>query len=225
MANRSVPAAWHAILQRSGLRRGGTSSLLVHLLVIAAFGVLVPYLRGIDFFDPIVIMSYSAIALLMAASAVTMLVAEDPLSAVTAALASALHGFTFLVILYAAGLATVNFVFRAPRFLHPNWKMLGAAVLFGLAGALFIAAFGAMLAVVFSPAAARNVVRFGFLLTLLAWLFLPPRLPIEARVAFESQLTTAGLTRAGFIAAAVCTVLGAGLLYALRPQRTPTPTT
>ena len=213
---RATVAAWKSLLRRSGFRRGGTSTLMVHLILFGAFGVLVPWMRGLDFFDPIVVFSYSAIAFLFAASAVTQLMTEDSASARPAVVASALHGWSVLLLVLVLGIATVNYVYRAPRILHPNWELLIASTLFALAGALFIAGLGAMLCVVFSPSVARNVVRFGFLLMLLGFVFAPGRLPVALQAAIDRQLTTEGLTRVGFILAAASTVLAAGLIFALR---------
>jgi len=216
--SRSVGAAWKSLLGHSGLRHGGGSSLMVHLLVIAAFGLLVPWWRGLDFFDPIVVLSYSAIAFLFASAAVTQLMAQDPARAIPAVIASGLHGWSLLAVTLLLGIATVNLTFRAPRLLHPNWKLLGASLLLALAGALFLAALGAMLSVVFSPSAARNSVRFGFLLVLLGFVVAPGRLPVSMQSAINDQLTTAGLTRLGFVLAGASAVLAAGLLYALRAK-------
>ena len=214
---RTTAAAWKSLLKRSGFRRGGTSTLIIHLILFAAFGVLVPWMRGLDFFDPIVVFSYSAIAFLFAASAVTQLMSEDSGGAWPAVAASALHGWSVLVLVQVLGIATVNYVYRAPRILHPNWKLLAASALFALAGALFMASLGAMLSVVFSPSVARNAVRFGFLLMLLAFVFAPGRLPVDLQAAIDRQLTTEGLTRAGFLLSGAVAVLAGGLVYALRP--------
>src|SRR5690349_17965114 len=129
-------SAWRAILARAGIRAGGYRSLILTLLVILAFGVLVPWRRGFDFFDSFVLFIYSAIALLFAASALTDLLAssDGPVRLPPAIVAAALHGWSVLAIVYVLGIATVNATFRAPQLLYPSVKLLGATLLFAFAG-------------------------------------------------------------------------------------------
>jgi hypothetical protein len=205
--------AWKALLS--------ARSLMVNLAVIAAFGIFVPWSRGLDFFDSIVIFSYSAIALLFAASTITDLVRRQSDSVVSLIGTATLYAWLTLLIIYALGIATVNLTYRAPQLLHPNWKLFGGVLLFSLTGSLFLAAFGALLSILFSPAWARTVVRALFAVVLVGIYFQRQVIPPDWQDAFDRFLTTAGLTRIAFWGAGMFAVLAAGLILALRSARRP----
>jgi hypothetical protein len=193
-------------------------SLVINLLVVSAFGILVPWHRGLDLFDPFVIFAYSAIGLLFAASAVTALIAlEEPrVSATRAMLWASIYGLAAQALIYALGIAAVNLAYSAPRFLHPNWRLLGAVLVFTFAGGLFLAGFAATLAVLFSASVSRTAVRAIFALLLLGVLYGRHFLPPLWQAAIDRQMTTAGLTRIALVGAAASAVLAAGLLFAHR---------
>lgn len=217
----TIGSAWQTLLSRSGFRPGGSKSLLVNALVIAAFGVLVPWRRGIDFFDPLVIFVYSAIAVLFAGSAITDLLAANDAGdrPVPAIVASALFGWATAAIIYIAGIVTVNLDYGAKRFLHPSWSLFSSTLLFAFTAALLLAAFAAMLGIVFSPAIARTSIRLLFVLVLIAGYLESNYLSADWQMAVRRQMNTPGLTRIGLIGSAVAVVLAGGLIFALRRSR------
>jgi hypothetical protein len=189
--------------------------LTINLVLIAAFGCLVPWRRGIDFFDPAVVAGYTAVALLLASSAVTALVSGRR-TVDSAILSAAGYGAVLLAIIYGLGISIVNFTYHPSRMLHPDWPLLGSALLFAFSGGLFVAAAAATLAVLFSPEVSRTAIRAIFAIVLLAAYFGKSRLPPLWSAAIDRQMTTAGLTRIALAGSAVCVVLAAGLLYAHR---------
>ena len=208
---------WRGLLANSGFRRGGTRSLLINLLVIGLFGCFVPWKWGFDFFDAFVMLAYCAIAFLFTASAMTALmtpgVSESPLPA--RILAAGFHGWSVMAITIALGIATVNFAYHAPRFLHPRWTLAVACLLLGLMGSIMIASIGALLAVIFTPAVSRSAIRVLFVLMLLGANFGRRYLPIDWQVAIEQQLTTEGITRAAWVGSLFAAATSVALVVAL----------
>jgi hypothetical protein len=128
--------------------------------------------------------------------------------------ASAAYAWTMLLIIYGLAIATVNALYRL-RFLHPDWRLLGSAILFGFAVALLTAALTALVAVLFSPASARSGMRL-FVLAVLAVLVLSNRwMPVSWQAWLARQYTAPGLTRFGLAASAAMLIFSAGLLFAL----------
>lgn len=202
---------WRRLAGFSRVRRGGATAIINNIVVVAAFGVAIPWRRGPDFFDPFILFAYSLIPLLYAIPAVSDLLGgasgRDFASAAPKTAASAAYAWTMLLIVYGLAIATVNALYRL-RFLHPNWRLLGSAVLVGFAVALLTAALTAVIAVLFSPAAARSAMRALVVAVLLVLLFSNRWMPASWR-------TAPGLTRFGLIASAAMLVFSAGLLFAL----------
>ncbi len=213
----SVWGIWKAVILRSIDRR----SLLLNLMIVAGFGVLVPWKWGFDFFSPMIIVAYSAVALLIAASTASDILAasgyDPPFE--SSIFVGAFHSFALLALIYGLGIACVNLALSAPSFLHPNWKLTGAALLFAFCGSLCIAAFAATLVLLFSPAIARNTIRVIFLVMLLAIIFGKSRLPADWQFTIDRHLTTPGLTSLALTSSAIALVLAAGIIFAFKKTR------
>jgi len=211
MSDHSHPSRWRL------LAGGGFRAILLNLLVLAAFGVLVPWMRGLDAFDPLVVFAYTSIALLYAAASAVDLAASDAASSLTTIIAvSVIRGWTILLTILALSIATVNVTVRPPRLLHPDWTLIIASAVFALAGAGLLASLGVLLTTRFSRAAARTALRVLFLVILCTIVFGLRSLPREWQAAVEQQLTTEGLTRIGFAGAAISLAAGGALLLSLR---------
>jgi hypothetical protein len=220
MSDTSIAAIgheWKGLLASSGFRRGGMRSLLLNLLAVAVFGILVPWKWGFDFFDAFVMLAYGAIALVFAASAISALMTPGASKSSLPAriIATGLHGWSVMVITVALGIATVNFVYHAPRFLHPRWTLAAACLLLGLAGSILIASLGALLSILFSPTASRTAIRILFLALLLGANFGRRYLPLDWQVAIEQQLTTPGITRMAWVGSLFAAATSAALIVAL----------
>lgn len=208
---------WKALMVSSGFRRGGYRGLLVNLLAVAGFGVLVPWMRGFNFFDPFVIFAYTAIAFLFAASAITSVAGGEQSASLTVSriFASALYAWLALLVIYGLGILTLNLTFPAPRLLHPNWELLGAATLLAFCGSVLLASLGALLSLLFSEGVARNTIRIGFALVLVAMVYGQRYLPPLWQAAIDQQLTTPGLTRIALIGSAIAAGLAAALILTI----------
>ncbi len=202
-------------------RPGSPRVVLLMLVVLLAFGVFIPWWKGLDFLDPMILAAYSAVALLFAAPVAAELLANpneiDSLRILYAKVGAAvLYGWAVSVIILAAGLATVNFVARGGVLLHPRWDVLCGILLLGLLAALFVAAVSAVLTILFSAAAAKTVLRLSFLLLLAVLLAGWGRMPQPWRDAVEQQMTSQGILRLCLTGSAVLLVLDAALLIVLR---------
>lgn len=214
----SVGGIWKAVILRSVAQR----SLLLNLLIVAGFGVLVPWKWGFDFFSPMIIVAYTAVALLIAASTAADVLAASSFDAPfdAAIFVGAFHSVFLLTLIYGLGIVFVNLAIGAPRFLHPNWKLTGAALLFAFCGSLCIAAFAATLVLLFSPTVARNTIRVIFLAILLGVMFGKSRLPADLQFAIDRRLTTPGLTSMALTGSAIALVLAAGIIFAFKKRPT-----
>lgn len=216
----SVLGSWRALIwpaQRSGK---SIRALIFNLFIVLAFGVLVPWMRGLDFFDSFLLFAYTAIPFLFAASAITDLIGPSPRRSIpTSIMAAALHSTVIFALILAFGIATVNLGVHAGRLLHPNWSFTAALLWLALAGSLLLAACGALLTVLFSANAARNTIRTLFLLILLGILYGPKYLPPAWQAEIDQQLTTEGLARVARIAAGTAAALAVGLMLAFAKAR------
>ncbi len=208
---------WRRLARFARLREAGATAVINNIVVFTAFGVALPWRRGLDIFDPFILFAYALITLLYAIPAVSDLLGgssgREFAGAAAKAAAAAVYAWTMMLIVYVLAVATVNALYHV-RFLHPDWQLLGSAVLLGFAVALVTAALTAVIAVLFSPAAARSAMRALAVAVLVVLLFTNRWMP-------SSWRKGPGLTRFGLIASAALVVFSGGLLYALggRPAK------
>ncbi len=216
---------WRRLAGFSGLGEGRARAIIVNIVVVAAFGVAIPWRKGFDFFDAFILFAYSLIPLLYAIPAVSDLLGGasgcDSTAITAKATAAAAYSWTMLLIIDGLAIATVNALYRV-RFLHPDWRLLGSAILFGFAVSLLTASLTAVIAVLFSPTAARSGMRL-FVLAVLALLLVSNRwMPPSWQAWLARRYTATSLARFGLAASAVMLIFSAGLLFALsqRPRET-----
>ena len=219
----SLQSNWRRLAFPSGIRRSAMRGLMLNMVVVGAFGVAVPWRKGFDIFHPFIVFAYALIPLLYVIPAISDLMGGSsgpeldgvPVKAV----ASAVYAWPILMIIYGLSIVTVNVLYHF-RSLHPAWGMAGSAALFGFAIALFAATVTALLAVLFSPEAARTVMRFTVLGLILIFLLSDRWMPQLWQIWMARQYTTRGMTRFGLVASAVMLVVSTALLYALNRPRT-----
>lgn len=210
------------LLQRLGFSRsGGWRTILVHIAIVIAFGIFLPWRQGLNFLDAFLIIAYACLSILFAAPATAQAMQAEGAPASMAVLAgrvlvAVFYGWVMSVLLIGAGLATINLTFRAGEFLHPGWGLLSSAVAFGFGASLFTSALAALVSLLFSGTAARMMVRILFLGVLCLIVFRGVILPASVVEWFALQSTTAGLTRLAWIGAAFFFVLGVALLITMR---------
>jgi hypothetical protein len=146
--------------------------ILVHLAIIAVFGIWWPHIRGTEFFDPVFLAAYACLGVLFAGPAAAQAFANRPQSVADAfariALA-AVYGEAIALIILIAGIATVLIARTSP--IGPDWIGLAFAAVLGFTGAVAMASVAAWFALRFSPGVARQALRVLFLGLLVLFFF------------------------------------------------------
>lgn len=153
--------------------------MLLHLLLVAVFGILIPYWKGIDFFDPAIISAYACIgALFSAPAAAQAFSVSRPQSMREAYLRAGkaiLYGEGLAVVFLVVGTATVD-LSHGGRLILPALDVLAETGLLGLAGTIAVAGLAAWATLRFSREVARLMMRVMFLGLLIAFLYNARRL-------------------------------------------------
>jgi hypothetical protein len=127
-----------------------------------------------------------------------------------------LTGWVCGLIVMAMSLATINYVYGPPELLLPEPGVLPAYAIFSFAAVAFVASFGAYVALLFSPAAALNTLRTGFLLLLLAFYLGSSSLPISWQMTLAGAFTSSGFMRTALTVSAFLLLFAGGLLAAMK---------
>jgi hypothetical protein len=169
---------------------------LLHVALIAIFGVLLPQRKGIDFLDPVMISAYACLGVIFAASAAAAAFAKGRPQSMKEALTrtgkAAGYGEGLALVMLVAGVATVN-LSRAGRLRLPELDTLGESALLGLTATIAVALFAGWMTLRFSVSAARTGVRAVLLLLLLAFFFRSQRLPEVALRGAALSVVLSGL--------------------------------
>jgi hypothetical protein len=156
-------------------------SALIYAVLLIAFGVFLPWRKGLDFFDPALLSAYACMGIIFAGPAAAQAFENRPES-VPQALAwiatAAGFGEAIAVAMLACGLLTVRLSVPVLPF-GPDVASLANSLVLGLTASVALAALGAWVAVRFSLGAARVVLRL-LLLILAAAFFLKSRSLPEA---------------------------------------------
>lgn len=143
---------------------------------VGIFGIFVPWYRGLDFFDPLLLVLYFGLSALFVAPIVSDLVSAGVRRTEREILRGVLAGWGSGLLI--AGLGFLTLSIGARRLMLPPFSFLGAAAAFSLAASIFAGAASAMIALrVNSAGTARRILRFGFLALLLAVLLVPRLAP------------------------------------------------
>jgi hypothetical protein len=160
-------------------------NVFLYAVLLLAFGVVLPWSKGLDFFDPVLLCAYASMSIIFAAPAAVQAFDSRPASmaqALLRILAAAGFGEAIAVAMLLFGFLTV-WLTQAHLLFGPDLAALGYGLLFGLAASVALGALAAWVAVQFSSKVARAVVRLVFL-GLLAAFFLKARwLPSVAATA------------------------------------------
>jgi hypothetical protein len=152
--------------------------VVLHLFLIAVFGVLIPYWKGADFFDPVITAAYACIGALFAGPAAAQTFSANRPQSMKEAFGktgkAVLFGEGLVVAFLALGTATVSFTHR--RLMLPELDVLAEASLLGLAAAVAVALLGGWAALRFSPMVASLMMRIVFLGLLMAFYYNARRL-------------------------------------------------
>lgn len=213
---------WCSLLSYAGLTRFRLYTTTVNLFVLFAFGIAIPWRRGLDFFDPVLILLYCVIALLFSAPAVTDLLGaqwQDGDTIRARLYICSLFGWAAYIAVLVLGILTVNIQYRAFGFHLPHPTVLAAALALSFTSSLCVASFAALIAVVLTPSAAKLIVRAAFVLLLAAFLFAGRWLPTDWRIAIAAATSTKALIKLALAGSAVMFVCALGPIVALRHAR------
>lgn len=187
-----------------------------NILVAALFGGLVPYLKGFEFLDVMLLLPYSMLSLFFVAPmAVDSVFATEGRRVPLRGLArAALLGWAGGMAVTWMGIATVSW--KAQRVITPPAAVALALPVLSLLGCVFVAALAAIIAKrAVNQDAAKSRLRIGFLLLLVAILGLPRLLSDDTNAALLGLLTPEGLVRLVLIAAPITAVASVAILARL----------
>ena len=146
--------------------------MLLHLALVAAFGILIPWWKGVDFFDPVSrrrtpVWELSSRRLRLPVR----LSADRPQSmkeAYRRVGRSVLYGEGLAAVFLIVGALTVSLT-HGPRLMLPELDVLGETAILGLAGSIAVAGLAGWVTLRFSATAARIMMRLIFLSLLIAF--------------------------------------------------------
>lgn len=182
-------------------------TVLLYAALIAVFGVLLPWTKGLDFLDPVMTAAYACLGVLFAGPASAEAFAEKRPDSMKTALRSVakavIYGEGLAVAMLIAGVATVS-ISRGRRLRLPELDVLGEAGLLGLMASTALALIAGWITLRFSHGAARRALRYVFLAMLAAFFFWSRWLP-----------------EAALRGAALAAVVAGAMIFVLRRQVEP----
>jgi hypothetical protein len=188
---------------------------LLLIVTVALFGVLVPWLKGFAFLDPLIILAYACLGVLYVAPAAAEAFGSQVLDSRPAAARKMLvllaYGVGVSLLMMASGVVTVNLFEWHGNFITPRPALLLAAVLLSVTACAAVVAVTTVIASTYGPKAAKSMVRIALLVFLFAIVFGYPRLSGDFKFQIEMNLTTSGLTRLALQLSAIFAVVSASL--------------
>jgi hypothetical protein len=178
--------------------------IVIHLALLAVFGVFVPWMKGLEFTDPAILSAYLCMSVVFAApSAAEAFSSNDaPRSMAEASariLVAVFYGETLVVTMLLTGLVTLVSTHPRAALFPPDLPTLAAAGVLGITASFALAAAAAWITLRFSANAARSALRVIFLVLLLMFYYWSRWLP-------DFALT----------GALVCVILGIAMMLGLR---------
>ena len=193
---------------------------LVILMVVIAFGILVPIYKGFGFLDPRILTAYACLALLFVAPASAELAAADSAALLGRIAIIVAWGWGVTVLILGTAIVTLNVVGRRGGFVAPPLEFLASILVFSLSASIAIAMLGAVLARRFSSTGVKTILRTAFLVILLAFAFGARFLPENVTLTiFDRFNTRRALTHVAWQASVVFAVLASLLLFLLLQAR------
>jgi hypothetical protein len=158
---------------------GGARTVLIHVALIAVFGVFLPWQKGLDFVDPVMTTAYACLSVLFAAPAAAEAFAAARAGSLktvlTRILVAVAYGECMALAMLAAGVITVSLTHG--RLLVPVLNILAKGSALGVSASLALASVAAWITLRFSAGVARAAMRAIFLLLLAAFFFWSRWLP------------------------------------------------
>ena len=161
--------------------------------ILLTFGIYVPYRRGIDFFDTLLLVPYTCISFLFCAPLVIDSIYAGGRTGVTLRqlIRGVAYGWCCGLVIVSTGILTVNLTAGMPRTVLPPAAVLLSALIVSFFGCGFVAGLAALLSFrEDNPMDAKRQIRIGFLLGLCALWFLPGWLPQDWQDWLALQMTS-----------------------------------
>jgi hypothetical protein len=157
-------------------------SLLVYLLVVGIFGVFLPWQRGRDFLDSVILGAYACLGVVFAAPAAAPTFETFPTiqEALARVVISVFYGELVAGAILALGITTVYVSHAGRVVVGPDLQSLGECAALGLMLSLAVSMAAVCVSVRVSPRAAKAVVRLVFLGLLAAFYLRSGWLPAVA---------------------------------------------
>jgi hypothetical protein len=147
-------------------RLASLRSILPHLALLAAFGIMTPEMKGVDFLDSQILGAYACLGMLFAAPATAQAFPEGSPSSFKQAtariFAGVLYGEVVAFALTGVGIATVYLTHRGRFVPQPDWETLSRCAMFGLAASGMLASLAALVTVRFSRRVGMICLRVAF---------------------------------------------------------------
>jgi hypothetical protein len=200
---------------------------LVVLIVVIAFGILVPIYKGFGFLDPRILAAYACLALLFVAPASAEFAATHGPGASASGILARIAiivawGWGITVLILGTAIVTLNVVTHRGGFLIPPPEFLAAILLFSLIASIAVATLGAVLTRRFSAAGVKNILRTAFLVILLTLAFgsrvLPESVTLPILDRFNTRRALTHLAWDGSVAFAVIAALLLLVLLKIQPK-------
>lgn len=174
-----------------------TRNALTYLAVVAIFGGVVPYEKGLGFFDPVLLAAYGCMGIVFAGPAAAQAFATRPQTlkqGLHSILRAALLGELIAILMLGCGVGVVYATSHGYVF-PPDVELLLWGIGLGTAASLAMASLAAWVTVELSPGAARMTMRGVFLILLILFYFDGRRLPDLVKMGTLGCLVvTLGLT-------------------------------
>jgi hypothetical protein len=154
-------------------------AVILHLVLIAIFGIFLPLRKGLGFLEPIMITAYACLGVLFAAPAAASAFSKGrPQTMGEAGVRAAKavgYGEGLAVVMLIAGVVSVSIA--QGRALYPELDVLGEGAALGLTASIALALFSGWMTLRFSAPAARMGLRVIFIGLLVLFVFQGERLP------------------------------------------------
>jgi len=191
--NADLAEAASNLRERLGLQGTGIRVITVYLLLIGIFGVFLPWQKGRDFLDSMILGAYVCLGVVFAAPVAASGFENHPTTrkAMARVGISVLYGELVAGTLLLLGLITVYVSRSGGIVVGPDLRSLADCSLFGLMLSLAVSMTAVWLSVRFSPSVAKGGVRLIFLGLLAAFYLRSGWLPVVALRGAEIALLAA----------------------------------
>jgi hypothetical protein len=191
---------------------------LLILGIVVVFGICLPWYKGLDFLDPVIIAAYALLAVFFVAPASAEAFAGQersttPIDFLRRSGTLLAYGWGIAVLVLAAGLTSVNFRMWHGHPLVPAPSFLIAVLLLGLTLSADIIALSAVLARRMTAKSIKVVFRLAFLVILIGVGFGNRLLPDQTRYRIGDYMTTEGIQSFAFTSAAILAIAAALMCF------------